>query len=534
MKEVPTALRALIVDDLDTDAELVVRHLRHGGFDVSWRRVDSAEAMAHALDEPWDIVISDYRMPRFGGPQALALFKARNLDLPFLIVSGTVGEEVAVDALRNGAHDFLPKDNLTRLVPAVERELREAESRREQRSMREQLMVSERMASVGLLAAGVAHEINNPLAALMANLEFIMQDLGRLAADIRANADSEERVPGWVGMRLLELDDPLRDARETAERVRLIVRDLKIFSRSGDEDHRGPVDVARMLDSSLRMAWNEIRHRAQLVKEYAPVPLVEGNESRLGQVFLNLVVNASQAIPEGAADRNEIRVKAWARDGQVIVEVRDTGSGIAPEVLPKIFDPFFTTKPPGVGTGLGLAITHRIIAGLGGSISVESQVGKGSVFRVALPASASSATTGVPEAPSAIPGRAGRILVIDDEEGLVRATARMLSSEHRVESTSRAADALAWVAAGERYDAILCDLMMPTLSGMDLFEELSRVAPEQAARMVFMTGGAFTERARAFLERVQNPRLEKPFSIQNLRLIIRSVLASDPARPSRT
>ncbi len=173
-------------------------------------------------------------------------------------------------------------------------------------------------------------------------------------------------------------------AREAARRVRQIVRDLRIFSRS-EVDATGPVDLTAVLESTLRMAWNEIRHRARLVKDFEAVPAVEGNESRLGQVFLNLIVNAAQAIPEGRAESNQIRVRlAQAQSGQVEVAITDTGPGIPPEVLQRLFTPFFTTKPPGVGTGLGLSICHKIITSIGGSIEVDTEVGRGTTFRVLL------------------------------------------------------------------------------------------------------------------------------------------------------
>src|SRR5688572_4589382 len=363
------ALRALIVEDVERDALLLVRELKRGGFDVTFERVDTAEALSSALDQQsWDIIVSDYTMPRFSAPQALALVKERRLELPFIIVSGTVDEETAVGAIRAGAHDFMAKGRLARLIPAIERELQEARLRAERSRLEEQLVISDRMASVGTLAAGVAHEINNPLCALMGNLEFVADDLGQVIRDINALAlegAAKGRVPSTSlsepMARLTDIQGPLNEARDAAERVRLIVKDLKAFSRS-DEETRGPVDVHTVIDSSIRMAHNEIRHHARLVKVYGEVPLVEGNEARLSQVFLNLLVNAAHAVPEGHIDQNEIRVETrLLGEDRVVVEVRDTGTGIPAHALPRIFDPFFTTKPIGVGTGLGLAICHRIV-----------------------------------------------------------------------------------------------------------------------------------------------------------------------------
>ncbi len=239
-------------------------------------------------------------------------------------------------------------------------------------SMQAQLMQSDRLASVGMLAAGVAHEINNPLSYLVAALEVLAEETRTLEALLPAG-------------RLRDVKEALAEAREGAARVKHVVRDLKTFSR-GDEERRGRVDPRQVIESSLDMAFNEIKYRARVVKEYGPCPLVLANEARLGQVVLNLVVNAAHAIAEGHVDENEIRVATRTDErGRAVLEVRDTGSGIARELLGRIFDPFFTTKPTGLGTGLGLAICRNIVTALGGEILVESEVGAGSTFTLRLP-----------------------------------------------------------------------------------------------------------------------------------------------------
>ncbi len=378
----------------------------------------------------------------------------------------------------------------------------------EQRRTEAQLMISDRMASVGTLAAGVAHEINNPLAALVGNLDLAMGE-----AELLAQAVSQGKVS--------ELQDELRDAREAADRVRQIVRDLKIFSRAEGEK-REPVDVHRALESSLRMAWNEIRHRASLVREYGNTPAVDANESKLGQVFLNLIVNAAQAIGEGSADRNEIRIVTGIDPvGRVQVEIHDTGPGMSAEVLGRLFTPFFTTKPTGVGTGLGLAICKRIVTALGGEIHVESRVGHGSTFRVLLPAS--RLQPGATPAPSLAVRKAirrGRVLVVDDEPMIGATIRRTLAADHDVSVTHTAADALALITAGSRFDVIFSDLMMPQMTGMDFYERLRASEAEQASRIVFLTGGAFTQHAREFLDQATNEWMEKPFDLALLRSIV--------------
>jgi PAS domain S-box-containing protein len=370
-----------------------------------------------------------------------------------------------------------------------------------------QLMVSDRMASLGSLAAGVAHEINNPLAAVLGNLDLALRDVEALAAQ--------------GGVPLRELPEEIADARHAADRVRQIVRDLKLFSRA-EEDKRGPVDVERVLESSLRMAWTEIRHRARLTRAYGQVPAVDANEARLGQVFLNLIVNAAQAIPEGRAMMNEIKVSTVQVGDHVRVEISDTGHGMPPEVKARLFTPFFTTKPAGVGTGLGLAICKRLLVAIGGEIAVDSEVGKGTTFAVTLPAVPAATAVGRDAAAPAVPQarRRGRVLVVDDESAIGAYAQRALGREHDVVALTDAAEAVRRIAGGERFDVILCDLMMPTVTGLDLHTELATIAPDQAAAIVFITGGVFTPRTSAALNRLTNPRLEKPFDLETLRRLV--------------
>jgi signal transduction histidine kinase len=248
----------------------------------------------------------------------------------------------------------------------------------EHHHLREQLVLSERMASLGTLAAGTAHEINNPLSFITANLAFVEEEL-HVALDLALAGETAELEPVRR-----ELADALAEARDGAERVRVIVRDLRAFSR-GDDGVRAPVDVAHVVRGAARIAHREIEERARLAVDVEGVPPVLGNAAPLGQVVLNLLVNAAQAIGPGAPDRNEVRIAARADgDARVALTVSDTGCGIPPSVLPRIFDPFFTTKAPGEGTGLGLAICHALVAGMGGEIRVESEPGRGATFTVVL------------------------------------------------------------------------------------------------------------------------------------------------------
>ncbi|MBN8230408.1 PAS domain S-box protein [Corallococcus macrosporus] len=391
----------------------------------------------------------------------------------------------------------------------------------EQRQLQARLTLADRLASVGTLAAGIAHEINNPLAFVLSNLAF-------LSDEFRHHLSPGPGVRGVRPPDVAEWQEVLGEACEGAERVRQIVRQLKTFSRP-DEERMTPVDVHAVLDSVVMMAANEIRHRARLRREYGDVPQVMANEGRLCQVFLNLVVNAAQAIPEGSAHDHEVVLATRVSGGQVMVEVRDTGSGIAPEVMGRIFDPFFTTKPVGVGTGLGLSICHGIISGLGGDILVESTVGKGSTFRVVLPSPLPDPAVRPPEA--AVPDvpvvPRGRVLVVDDEPAVGRVLQRLLRG-HDVEVATSGRQALERMAQAPGFDAVLCDVMMPDLAGRDVYEAVRREYPGLERRFVFVSGGAFTSGAREFLERIPNPLLEKPFDEARVRGAVEELVRNGP------
>jgi PAS domain S-box-containing protein len=370
-------------------------------------------------------------------------------------------------------------------------------------------MAMDRMIAIGTLAAGVGHEINNPLTYVISNLDYSLQELSR-------------RIEGGDPC-LVEVVEALSEARGGAHRVRDVVRDLRTFSRA-EVDNRGPVELHRVAESSLNMAWNEIRHRARLVKELSPGVRVTANEGRLGQVVLNLLLNAAHAIAEGDVEHNQIRVRTCSDGARVGLSVQDTGVGIPAENLATIFHPFFTTKPVGQGTGLGLWICAGIVHGLGGEIVVESAVGRGSTFTVWLPP-ASEEVAAPRTSPSPVSqARRGRILVVDDDAPLAAAMKRTLGVENDVVGVTRGAEALALVLAGERFDLVFCDLMMPEMTGMELYQHFATSAPEMASRIIFITGGAFTPKAREFLERVPNQHVEKPFDARNLRALVRDLL----------
>jgi CheY-like chemotaxis protein/two-component sensor histidine kinase len=327
---------------------------------------------------------------------------------------------------------------------------------------------------------------------------------------------------------IAKLRETLESAHHGATRVASVIGQIRASSRL-EAQERGPVDVRAAVQAALRVTHNELHHRARLHTDLAQVPAVMGSAQRLEQVFLNLLVNAVQALPDGRAE-NEIHVRVRAAGSQVIVEVADNGAGVATDVRSRIFDPFFTTKPVGLGLGLGLSICHNIVSAHGGTITLDSEPGRGSTFRVALPAQGGD---GVPAPPAAQrPRGAGdgdgtakrrRVLVIDDEPALSSMIRRVLMRDCDVEVAADGREGLRRLETDPPYDVVLCDLMMPDMTGMEVYSEIAKRRPGQETRFVFMTGGAFTPRATDFLAQVPNRRLEKPFETA----ILRAIVASD-------
>jgi signal transduction histidine kinase len=371
------------------------------------------------------------------------------------------------------------------------------------------LLRADRMASVGQLAAAVAHEANNPLAYVIANLSFVQE---RLAEIHGAEIDAARPA----------LEEAIQESRQGADRVRQIVRDLKTFARA-DEEEQKPLNVAAVMDSTLKMAATEIRHRARLERRYGDVPLVVANEGRLAQVFLNLLVNAAQAIEPGRADSNEICI-VLGKDatGSATIEVKDTGTGISPENLARVTEPFFTTKPIGIGTGLGLTVCKNIVEGYGGKLELSSHVGSGTTARIALPAAPPGAVLELRSEAISLPPASVRyrILAIDDDPFVIKALKRVLRG-YDLTTTQGGREALELLSRQQPFHVILCDLMMPEMTGIDVYQHVKAREPGLEKRIVFLTGGAFTEQARGFLASVPNLRLDKPFSPEGLDKVIR-------------
>jgi len=429
----------------------------------------------------------------------------------------------------------------------------------ERKRLRAKLLVSDRMASLGTLAAGIAHEINNPLAYVTGNLELIAESL-----------QASEHDPTRAAR--AELRGAVSDARDGAERVRKIVRGLRSFSRS-EEERRVQLALPGVLEAAIRLTSNEVRHRARLIRELAPVPLVVADDGRLTQVFINLLINAAHAITPGRSDQHRITVRTRTDEqGRAVIEIEDTGTGIPAELQARVFDPFFTTKEVGEGTGLGLSICHGIVSGLGGQISIEStpahptdgppvggvagaidagpQRGEdrehpaepdrrvGTLVRVVLPPAidvpAPAPGTERVASPPSGGQRRHRVMLVDDEPLVVQTIERLLCRDYDITVALCGRDALAQIAQGVRFDAIVSDVMMPNMTGLELVEELQRTAPDQVQRLILLSGGAVTAHTRERLDALGVPQLDKPVTANELRACVLRVAGEPGAPPGPT
>jgi signal transduction histidine kinase len=524
-----TPLNVLVAEDSENDAALLVRELRRNGYEANWERVEDAESMRAALGRsPWDIVMSDSSMPHFSARGALDVLKQSGLDIPFVIVSGTIGEESAVAAMRAGASDFVLKDNLARLAPIVDRELRESKVRAARRRaeeergrLEEQLRQSQKMEAVGRLAGGVAHDFNNVLSVILSYGEMIVSDL----------------KPG----------DPIRadveEIRTAARRAADLTRQLLMFSRQQVIEPK-VLDLNEVLTGMDKMLQRILGADVDLVSLPAKeLGRVRGDPSGVEQVILNLVVNARDAMPTGGKltmeTANVVLDEQYARDHlgvkpgpHVMLAVTDTGVGMDRATQARIFEPFFTTKDKGKGTGLGLSTVFGIVQQSGGSIWVYSELGTGTTFKVYLPrvdAPADISKSGAGQ--TMLRGTETILLVEDDEQ--VRGVARgiLQRSGYRVIDAGNAAEALLH---SEQHSGpvhlLLSDVVMPQMSGPELAKRLASARPDM--KVLCMSGYTDDTIVRHGVLGSQIMYLQKPITPESLTLKVREVL--DGARSAHT
>jgi len=479
-------LSLLLVEDSCDDEYLLLRELRKGGWDVKHRRVDSADALQSALKEgPWDLVISDFNMPGFSGMEALELCKSHNLDIPFLLVSGTVGEETAVSAMRAGAQDFILKGNYSRLIPAIQRELKEAQGRRarrsaeeslvhthrilentyeELRSAHEQLLRQERLKLLGEMAGGVAHDFNNSLASIQGLAETML-----MYPEVLNDA--------------VQVEEFLEMIRTAAEDAANVVKRLGEFYRErGAPSQIEPIDLNALVEQTLNLTqakWKALTRsrgvQVEVLRDFCPEATTLGHAAELRQALTNLIFNAVDAMPEGGT--LTLRTHTCVEGQVVCLEVQDSGIGMDAETRDHCMDPFFTTKGE-QGTGLGLAMVYGILRRHEAMLEVESQLGVGTTFRLCFPRSHGSLTPKAEGAASASRGRSLKILLAEDDPLLRRVLVKFLRTEgHQVQEVDNGLEAQQSLQS-TLPDVMILSRSLAGLTGLQLCQQILERYPQ--------------------------------------------------------
>lgn len=506
-----------IIDDDDDARGVLAGLLRDAGYQAS-AYPSAAEALsAMEAGAIPDLILLDLMMPGMNGWAFRVEQRSRPAlrDIPVVVFSADASAYArAIDAqayIRKPA-DF---ERLSLVIAQVM-----VARKREQLTQR--IVEVERLRSIGMLVASVAHEINNPLTYLMGNLDLAegtVETLRRAVPTLAANDTLFE-----------SLNSNLSASRDGADRVAFVVRLLSTFVRADKNDARS-IDPVRAIEAAVRISLVQVQDRARLVCDLQAVSRVWANEARLAQVLLNLLINAAQAIPVGAPTENEVSIRTMMCDGRVVIEVKDTGAGIPAELAVRIFEPFFTTKAPGVGTGLGLSISKGIISEAGGTLGVSSELGKGSTFRIELPAHDPYVAPDVQQRHQPVRNMSlepRRMLVVDDEAMISRLVKAALEGDV-VEVIGEPSLALKRL-ADRSYDLVLCDLRMPAMNGMVFYGQLCAARPDMKRCFVLMTGAADDHELDVFLAANDVTVLRKPFSVTKLRQLVAELTASRVAR----
>jgi len=503
-----------MIEDSEDDAVLLLRELRRGGYDVEFERVDLPGTLKSALDtQVWDLVVSDFSMPHFSGTDALRLLRAKGSDVPFIFVSGTMGEETAVAALQNGAQDYLMKTNLKRLVPAVQRALREAEDRRQRKQMEQQVQQLRKFEAIGKLAGGIAHDFNNVIGVVLGWAEM----------------GCEEAPPE---SRLHHHFQKIRDQAFWAARL---TSQLLAFARRQVLQQR-KLNLNTPVVEGMSLLHRVIGELIEIRVLAAPdlnITLVD--PTQIEQVLMNLCLNARDAMPEGGQliietqnveiEEEYCRAHPYAKQGSyVLLAVSDTGVGMDAATTERVFEPFFTTKEVGKGTGLGLATVYGVVKQHGGFIHLYSELGKGTTFRIYIPAGTGAAEPRELKSNEQTPKGTEIILLAEDNEGLREAAQEMLQRlGYRPILASNGTDAIELFKRNlGQIDLVILDVVMPGLSGPAVYSQMAAIQPD--LRVVFATGyTAETASLNSTLEKGV-PILQKPYSLKNLGQIVRSTL----------
>jgi two-component system cell cycle sensor histidine kinase/response regulator CckA len=511
-------LRVLMIEDSEDDAALLVRELRRGGYDVEFERVDLADSLRSALaTKSWDLVVSDFSMPQFSGTDALRLLRAQGSEVPFIFVSGTMGEEIAVAALQNGAQDYLVKTNLKRLVPAVQRAVREAEEHRRRKLMEQQLQQLRKFEAIGKLAGGIAHDFNNVIGVILGWAEI----------------GCEEALPES------RLYHHFQKIREQAIWAARLTSQLLAFARRQVLQPR-KINLNTLAIEGMSLLRRVIGAQIDVrVLTASDLHIVLADPTQIEQVLMNLCLNARDAMPEGGqliietlnaqVDEEYCRACPYARPGSyVLLTVSDTGVGMDAATMERVFEPFFTTKDVGKGTGLGLATVYGIVKQHGGFIHLHSEPGKGTTFRIYLPAASGLPEAREPKNNEQTPKGTETILFAEDNEGLREAAHELLLKlGYRVILATSGAEATEVFEANRgKIDLVILDVVMAGLSGPATYSQMAAIQPD--LRVIFATGyTAETASLNSMLEKGV-PILQKPYSMKSLGQIVRSTLDRTP------
>lgn len=494
-------LRLLHLEDNVRDAELIVALLSGAEFRFEVTRADSSQSFMEALEKhQFDLILCDYNLPSFDGGAALKLARKRHPDTPFIFVSGTIGEDRAIEALKDGATDYVLKQRMERLVPAVRRALREVEEISARKKVEKQLLRAQRMESIGALASGIAHDLNNVLGPIVLGTEVIRRHI----QDPRC---------------LKILDTMSLCAKRGAAVLNQVLR-----IASGDTDVKKLLQPRHVVEEVLGLIKETFPSSIKIVSEMGQdIPAVMADPTQLHQALLNLCVNARDAMPEDGelriqVEKKEIgdsfvRLHVKAQQGiYVVISVSDTGVGIPQDIKDRIFEPFFTTKESGKGTGLGLSSVSSIVENHQGFFTLESQEGKGTTFSVYLPASESEGQEET-ESKQPIPdGNGEAILVVDDEESIREVSKELLETHgYKVIVAGNGAEALAvYMREKDDIKLVVTDLVMPILNGPETIRSLKRVNPE--IKIIAATGTVFEAGAGVVAESDVIAMLRKPYS----------------------
>jgi two-component system, cell cycle sensor histidine kinase and response regulator CckA len=507
-------LRVLIIEDSDDDAKLIVRELKSGGFDVKYQRVDSSAAVCRAFDsQEWDLIISDYSMPHFSGTDALKLVRSRHMEVPFIFVSGTIGEETAVAAMKNGAQDYLIKGNLTRLTPAVQRELRDLEQRKERERLQKHVQQLQKFEAIGRLSGGIAHDFNNMIGAILGWAELGYEEAG----------------PGT------KIRERFQKIRDQSYRAAKLTSQLLAFGRRQVLQPR-KINLNLFIREEMSFLGKVIGENIEVkIVQEPDLQVIHADPTQLQQVFMNLCLNARDAMPAGGKlkigtrnveiGRGPYLEHEHARPGNyVLMTIGDTGVGMDKATAERIFEPFFTTKEMGKGTGLGLSTAYGIVKQHHGLIYVDSEPGKGSTFRVYFPAE-----SGIHE-PREVSGN-GRalkgsetILLVEDDDGLRESVQEMLQSlGYRVISASDGNKAVAvFKAHAAEINLVVMDVVMPSQGGLKTYPELQGI--KSGIQVIFTSGYSDEAESLAGLLEKGAMFLQKPYDLAKLSQMIRSTL----------